>query len=206
MQIVLATNNQGKLSELSVLLQSWSVEVLPLSAYTAQAPEETGLSFVENAILKARFAAQASGLPAIADDSGLEVDALNGAPGIYSARYARYGASDEENLRKLLSELSGVNAPLPLRTARYQCALVYMRSAHDPSPLICQRSWRGSIRTRPEGTGGFGYDPIFEPEGRPMTAAQLPPEEKNRISHRGQALQCLMKRLRSEGILPTAPS
>ena len=204
MRIALATNNQGKISELTSLLKLWSIEVVPLRAYTERAPAETGSSFVENAILKARFAAQASGLPAIADDSGLQVDALNGAPGIYSARYAGLGASDEENLQKLLAELSGVNAPL--RTARYQCALVYMRSADDSSPLICQSSWRGSIRTQPQGTGGFGYDPIFEIEGgQAITAAQLSPEEKNRISHRGQALQCLMKLLRSEGIVRTSP-
>jgi XTP/dITP diphosphohydrolase len=204
MRIVLATNNQSKLNELSALLHSWSVQVLPLSAFTTQSPAETGLSFIENAILKARFAAQASGLPAVADDSGLEVDALQGAPGIYSARYAGAGASDEENLRKLLSDLSNINATV--RTARYQCALAYMRDPHDPSPLVCQSSWRGSIRLRAEGSGGFGYDPIFEIEGLALTAAQLPPQEKNRISHRGQALQCLMKLLQSEGALLPRPS
>ena len=194
MRLVIATGNAGKLKELRELLPAPAFEVLPQSQFTSVSVEETGLSFVENAILKARHAAQASGLPAIADDSGLEVDALDGAPGIYSARYAGEGASDEDNLRKLLVVLEG-KSPAQ-RTARYQCALVFMRSALDPSPLICQASWEGRITADRRGTGGFGYDPIFELADRAVTVAELPAAEKNLLSHRGKALRGLVAQLR----------
>lgn len=194
MRLVIATGNAGKLKELRELLPPPVFEVLPQSQFTTVSVEETGLSFVENAILKARHAAAASGLPAIADDSGLEVDALDGAPGIYSARYAGEGASDEDNLRKLLVALDG-KSPAE-RTARYQCALAFMRSSHDPSPLICQASWEGRITSAPRGTGGFGYDPIFELADRAVTVAELPAAEKNLLSHRGKALRGLVAQLR----------
>lgn len=194
MQVVIATGNAGKLKELRELLAPLAFDVLPQSQFTAVSVEETGLTFVENAILKARHAAQESGLPAIADDSGLEVDALEGAPGIYSARFAGENASDADNLRKLLVALEG--KPPEERTARYQCALVFMRSPRDPSPLICQASWEGRIVAGPRGTGGFGYDPIFELADRGVTAAELPAAEKNSLSHRGKALRGLVAQLR----------
>lgn len=193
MRVVLATGNPGKLSELRDLLRPLSIEVLPQSEFTRTGAEETGLTFIENAILKARHASRASGLPAIADDSGLEVDALHGAPGIYSARYAGPHASDQENLEKLLENLRGV--PSSRRRARYQCALAFLRWDADPSPLICQSSWEGVIIEAPRGTGGFGYDPIFQPEGETRTAAELSAEEKNRVSHRGKALRQLVEML-----------
>lgn len=194
MRLVIATGNAGKLKELRELLPPPAFEILPQSQFTKIGVEETGLSFVENAILKARHAAQVSGLPAIADDSGLEVDALDGAPGIYSARYAGEGASDADNLRKLLAALNG-KSPAQ-RTGRYQCALVFMRSPVDPSPLICQASWEGRLTSEPRGTGGFGYDPIFELADRAVTVAELPAAEKNQLSHRGKALRGLVAQLR----------
>ena len=196
MRVVLATGNQGKLRELQALLAPLGFEVLPQSAFTSASVEETGLTFVENAILKARHAAQASGLAAIADDSGLEVDALHGEPGIRSARYAGAGASDEQNLQKLLAELRA--RPSASRMARYRCALVFMRWAQDPSPLICQTHWEGRIIDTPRGSGGFGYDPVFELPERLVTVAELPADEKNRLSHRGRALQELVLRLRTQ--------
>jgi len=196
MRLVIATGNAGKLKELRELLAPPAFDVLPQSQFTSMSVDETGLSFIENAILKARHAAEASGLPAIADDSGLEVDVLDGAPGIYSARYAGEGASDEANLRKLLATLKDV--PLAQRTARYQCALVFMRSARDPSPLICQASWEGRIIGTPRGSGGFGYDPIFELLDRAVTVAELPAAEKNLLSHRGKALRGLVAQLREK--------
>ena len=196
MRLVIATGNAGKLKELRELLPPPAFEVLPQSQFTSVSVEETGLTFVENAILKARHAAQVSGLPAIADDSGLEVDALEGAPGIYSARYAGEHASDDDNLRKLLAALAGRKASE--RTARYCCALVYMRLVHDPFPLISQASWEGRIGETPRGSGGFGYDPIFELPERGVTVAELPAAEKNQLSHRGQALRGLVAHLRRE--------
>ncbi len=193
MLLVLATGNRGKLQELQTLLAPLDIEVLPQSQFTSVAAEETGLSFAENAILKARHAARASGLPAIADDSGIEVDALRGAPGIYSARYAGVDASDQENLDKLLRELRDV--PAEQRTARYRCALAFMRWDTDASPLVCQASWEGRVIDTPRGTGGFGYDPIFEVEPG-VTAAELSADDKNRRSHRGQALRQLAVELR----------
>ncbi|HET9447565.1 MAG TPA: RdgB/HAM1 family non-canonical purine NTP pyrophosphatase [Steroidobacteraceae bacterium] len=196
MRVVLATGNPGKLQELQAMLEPLAIEVLPLSQFTRTAAPETGLTFVENAIIKARHAAQLANLPAIADDSGLEVDALHGAPGIYSARYAGEHATDEDNLRKLLATLAGRQAAE--RTARYCCALVYMRWANDPFPLISQASWEGRIAQTPRGSGGFGYDPVFELPQRATTVAELPADEKNRLSHRGQALRGLVAQLQRE--------
>ena len=194
MRVVLATANPKKLAELQALLAPMAMDVVPQSAFTSVSADETGLTFVENAILKARHAARVSGLPAIADDSGIEVDALHGAPGIYSARYAGADATDQNNLDKLLVELRGV--PADKRTARYRCALAFMRWDLDPSPLICQASWEGVIIDTPRGAGGFGYDPIFKLLDRDVTAAELPADEKNRISHRGKALRALVENLR----------
>jgi XTP/dITP diphosphohydrolase len=192
MVIVLATNNPGKIAELQALLAGLAIEVLPQSRFTPVAAEETGLSFVENAILKARHAARASGLPAIADDSGIEVDALHGAPGIYSARYAGAASSDQDNLEKLLLELRDV--PPTRRTARYRCALAFMRWDLDPAPIICQASWEGVLIAVPRGTGGFGYDPIFEVEPG-VTVAELSASDKNQRSHRGKSLRMMVKEL-----------
>ena len=198
-RVVLATNNPGKLLELQALLQPFEFAVLPKSLFTQDEVAETGDSFIANALIKARHAAQVSGLPAIADDSGLEVAALDGAPGIYSARYAGPTAGDADNLHKLLRELREV--PESARLARYRCALVYVRNAEDVSPLICEASWAGRIAESPSGTGGFGYDPIFYLPERDCTAAELPSEEKNRISHRGRALQQLLIAMRAAGSL-----
>ena len=192
-KVVLASNNKGKVRELGQLLSSFDMEVVPQSEFNAGEVEETGLTFVENAILKARHAAQVSGLPAIADDSGLEVDALKGAPGIYSARFAGVGANDQDNLHKLLKELKDI--PDEQRTARFQCLLVYMRHANDPTPLICQGTWEGIITHEPQGDNGFGYDPVFYVPTHQCTSAQLTPEQKNHLSHRGQALQKLLQNL-----------
>jgi XTP/dITP diphosphohydrolase len=192
-RLVLATANPGKLREMRAILGSWQVDVRPLSEFTSEAADETGLSFVENAILKARFAAQAAGLPAVADDSGLEVDALGGGPGIYSARYAGPGADDAANNARLLRELQAV--PDAARSARYRCAMVYLRHPFDASPLVCQASWEGRIARLPRGTGGFGYDPLFRVGEGSATAAELDPELKNRESHRGQALRALVAAL-----------
>lgn len=191
--IVLASSNPGKLREFNQLLGGLQIEVLPQSHFKVVDAEETGLSFVENALLKARNAAQHTNLPALADDSGLEVDALRGAPGIYSARYAGMGASDAENLKKLLDQLRDV-APAQ-RTARFQCVLVYLRHALDPTPLICQGTWEGSILEVPRGSNGFGYDPVFYVPSHSCSAAELPPETKNSLSHRGQALRDLVARI-----------
>jgi XTP/dITP diphosphohydrolase len=193
-RLVLATGNAGKLREVREILAPWNVEVRPQSEFTTDCAAETGLSFVENAILKARFAAGVAGLPAIADDSGLEVDALSGAPGIHSARYAGATASDADNNLKLLAELDAV--PPARRGARYRCAMVYLRWPLDAAPLIAQASWGGRILRTPAGTQGFGYDPLFEVAGTGRSAAQLDPAEKNRISHRGRALRALVLALR----------
>ena len=196
MRVVLATGNPGKVQELRAMLEPLAIEVVPLSQFTRASVAETGLTFVENAIIKARHAAQVAQLPAIADDSGLEVDALHGAPGIYSARYAGEHASDDDNLRKLLAALAG--RPLAERVGRYCCALAFMRWDNDPFPLISQASWEGRIATEPRGSGGFGYEPIFELPQREVTVAELSAAEKNRISHRGQALRALVAQLEKE--------
>ncbi len=192
-RLVLATGNAGKLRELQAILAPMRVEVLPLSEFTDSAAEETGDSFVENALLKARFAAKAAGIPAIADDSGLEVDALGGAPGIYSARYAGAGAGDAANNAKLLRELAGV--PDQKRRARYRCAMVFVSRPDDPDPVVCEASWEGRIATAARGNGGFGYDPLFVVAGGERTVAEYEAGEKNRVSHRGRALGALVAAL-----------
>ena len=192
-RLVLATGNAGKLREMRAILAPWGVDVRPQSEFTRASVEETGLSFVENALLKARFAAEASGLPAIADDSGLEVDALHGAPGIHSARYAGPGADDAANNDRLLRDLETV--PDSERTARYRCAMVYLRWALDPAPLVCQASWEGRIGRLPRGRGGFGYDPLFVVDDGLRTAAELEAAHKNEVSHRGRALRGLVAEL-----------
>ena len=193
-RVVLASSNAGKVRELNQLLAGAHIEVLPQSSFGVPEAEETGLTFVENAILKARNAARHTGLPALADDSGIEVDALNGAPGIYSARYAGPGSSDEENLLKLLAALEGV--PEAQRGGRFQCVIAFLRHAEDPTPLICQGTWEGRILTAPRGANGFGYDPVFFVPEQGASSAELPPETKNRLSHRGQALRKLLEGLR----------
>lgn len=191
--IVLASSNAGKLREFNQLLGGLHLEVVPQSQFNVTDADETGLTFVENAILKARNAAQHTGLPALADDSGLEVDALNGAPGIYSARYAGANASDTENLQKLLGLLKDV--PEEKRGARFQCVLVYLRHALDPTPLICQGTWEGRLLHEPRGANGFGYDPVFYVATHAKSSAELTPEVKNTLSHRGQALRQLVSGL-----------
>jgi len=193
MRIVLATNNAGKLRELQAMLQPLGFSVLPKAEFTSEEVVEDGDSFVANALLKARHAAQASGLAAIADDSGIELDALAGAPGIHSARYAGAQAGDIDNLNKLLEAMQHV--PDVQRSARYRCALVYVRNAQDSAPLICEASWEGSITRVPAGTGGFGYDPMFWLSEQGCTAAEISAELKNRLSHRGQALKKLLESL-----------
>jgi XTP/dITP diphosphohydrolase len=189
-KIVLASNNAGKVREINQILAGLDFEVVPQAEFAIPEADETGLTFVENAILKARHAATLSGLPAIADDSGLEVDALHGAPGIYSARYAGVGASDEDNLNKLLEALQGV--PKAERTARFQCLMVFMRHGKDPTPLICQGTWEGRILESAQGESGFGYDPVFYVPERDCSSAQLDADTKNRLSHRGKALKQLL--------------
>ena len=196
-RLVLATGNAGKLREMRAILAPWGVDVRPQSEFTSASAEETGLSFVENAILKARFAAEASGLPAIGDDSGLEVDALHGAPGIYSARYAGPGADDAANNARLLADLEAV--PDHVRTARYRCAMVFVRWPLDPSPIVRQARWEGRIARVPRGTGGFGYDPLFLVGDGVTMAAELEPAHKNDVSHRGQALRALVAALTEPG-------
>lgn len=191
--IVLATGNKGKVKELAELLADQQINVKPQSEFNVSDVEETGTTFVENAIIKARHAAKITGLPAIADDSGLEVDALNGAPGVYSARYAGEGATDQDNNKKLISALE--NIPEENRTARFHCVLVYMKHENDPTPIICHGKWEGSIITSPQGEQGFGYDPLFWQEQFQMTSAQLPRDIKNKLSHRGQALKLLTAEL-----------
>jgi XTP/dITP diphosphohydrolase len=195
-RIVLATGNAGKLRELAAMLRGHGIEVVPQTDFAVTEAEETGLSFVENAILKARNTSRQTRLPAIADDSGLEVDALNGAPGIYSARYAGAGANDADNIAKLLDALKSV--PPEQRGARFRCAMVYVRRATDASPLICEGTWPGRILDAPRGSNGFGYDPVFYVPERGCTSAELPPDEKNRLSHRGQALRKLVAALLTE--------
>ena len=194
-RIVLATGNLGKVREINELLADHDLQVAAQSAFNVPEAEETGLTFVENAILKARNAAAHTGLPAIADDSGLEVDALNGAPGIYSSRYAGKNASDRDNLEKLLADLGDL--PGEKRGARFQCLMVYLRHAADPTPLICQGTWEGRVLFAPRGGNGFGYDPVFYVPTHDCSSAELPPEIKNRLSHRGQALRGLIAALRA---------
>lgn len=191
--LVLASNNPGKLREFNALLAGMDFEALPQAQFAVTEVAETGLSFVENAIIKARHAAAASGMPALADDSGLEVDALDGAPGIYSARFAGVGASDSENLNKLLDALRDV--PPHERGARFRCVIVCMRNAHDPMPIIAQGTWEGRILSAPAGANGFGYDPVFFVPTHGCSSAELDPAVKNTLSHRGQALRALQRAL-----------
>jgi XTP/dITP diphosphohydrolase len=190
--VVLASGNAGKLRELGEVLAPLGVTLTPQAEFNVPEVDENGLSFVENAIIKARAAAEHSGLPAIADDSGLEVDYLKGAPGIYSARYS--GTGDAGNNARLLRELSDI--PETQRSARFQCVLVYMRHALDPTPLVCQASWDGVILFEPRGDHGFGYDPLFYVPEHQCSSAQLPRELKNRISHRAKASTLLFEALR----------
>lgn len=192
-KVVLASGNAGKLREFDQLLGGLDITVVAQSAFDVPEADETGLSFVENAIIKARNASRHADLPALADDSGIEVDALRGAPGIRSARYAGEGASDRQNLEKLLDALDGV--PEARRTARFQCVIVFIRHWSDPTPLICQGTWEGRILEEPRGENGFGYDPVFWVPGENCTSAQLDPAVKNQLSHRGQALAALLREL-----------
>ena len=186
-QIVLASGNLGKIKEIQTMLQGHPI--IAQSAFNITEAEETGLTFVENAIIKARHAAFHSQLPAIADDSGLVVDALNGAPGVISARYAGVGASDQDNVQLLLQELEGV--PESQRTARFICVMVFMEHANDPTPLIAQGVWEGLITIQTIGSQGFGYDPVFWVPSEQRTSAELPATVKNALSHRGLAVRTL---------------
>lgn len=188
--LVLASNNPGKVREINALLAPAGIRVVAQGTLGIASAAETGLTFVENAILKARHAAGASGCPAIADDSGLQVDALGGAPGIHSARYAGAEADDAANCARLLTALAGVDAAA--RRARFQCLMVYLRHADDPTPLIAQGTWEGTILDAPRGAGGFGYDPLFFLPDLGVSAAELDAASKNRLSHRGQALRQLI--------------
>jgi XTP/dITP diphosphohydrolase len=192
-KIVLASGNKGKIKEIQAILKDHPI--IPQSEFNVEEAEETGSTFVENAIIKARNAARHSNSPAIADDSGLIVDALNGAPGVISARYAGTGATDQQNLLKLLKDLEGI--PTEQRSARFVCVIVLMRHANDPLPLIAQGIWVGSILEQSIGANGFGYDPVFWVPTHQQASAELTPEQKNAISHRGQALSNLTAMLRS---------
>lgn len=191
MRIVLASGNRGKIREIQSLLAPHEVQVLPQSAFAVPDAEESAPTFVENALIKARNAARYSGLPALADDSGLEVDTLNGAPGVHSARYAGPGSDDRRNNEKLLEALQGLGEED--RRARFRCVLVFLRHPYDPSPLIAEGTWEGVIAPAPSGEGGFGYDPVFYLPELKCTSAELPAETKNRLSHRGQALTHLLE-------------
>ncbi len=191
---MIASNNQGKLREFKALLAPLDYEVFTQSELGVVDVPETGTTFVENAIIKARNAALHTGLPALADDSGIEVDALNGAPGVYSARFSAPNATDDKNNALLVEKLKDV--PADQRTARYRAVLVYMRSGEDPSPIICEGSWEGVIQLEPQGEGGFGYDPYFYLPTHGCTSAMLSKDDKNAISHRGKALQLLLERMK----------
>jgi XTP/dITP diphosphohydrolase len=180
---------------MDALLAPLGFELINQGNLSIPSAAETGTTFLENASIKARHAARLAKLPAIADDSGIEVDALDGRPGVYSARFAGEGASDHDNLQKLLAELHGV--PAEFRQARYHCVIVFVRDANDPEPIVAHGKWEGQIASEPRGTGGFGYDPIFIPAGMHSTAAQLPPEQKNQLSHRAQALKALVAELKA---------
>ena len=192
-ELCVASDNAGKLAELTRLLASTAWRVLPQCACGVTPVDETGSTFLENALLKARNAAAVSGLPALADDSGLEVDALGGAPGVRSARYAGEHATAADNTAKLLAALRGI--PADARGARFRCVIVLVRHAHDPAPIVCEGVWEGAIATAPRGANGFGYDPVFLPAGSTVTSAELAPAEKDRASHRGQALRQLLPAL-----------
>lgn len=193
--IVLASGNQGKVKEIQQLLSPLGWHVTPQTEWDFEEAEETGLTFVENAIIKARHASRLTGLPALADDSGLAVTALGGAPGIYSARFAGPQCSDSDNIAKLLRQLT--DTPGQERHASFHCVIVFLRHAEDPTPIICQGRWDGYITTTPQGTQGFGYDPVFWVPDLQCTAAQLTLEQKHQYSHRGHALRALLRELQA---------
>jgi len=195
-KLILASNNPGKIREIQSLLSGHDMEILPQALFTKEEAEETGQTFLENALIKARHAARLGGLPVIADDSGLEVDALGGAPGVFSARYAGAGASDQENNAKLLRELADVEDEK--RTARFRCVMVYVRDAEDTDPIVADAAWEGRILRETRGENGFGYDPLFFVPELGCASAELPPEVKNSLSHRGQALRLLVGRIMSD--------
>lgn len=194
-KVVLATGNPGKVREMADLLAAFGLDIVAQTELGVESAEETGLTFIENAILKARHAAAITGLPAIADDSGLAVDALGGAPGIYSARYAGEDASDRQNLLKLLAALE--NVPDDKRQAQFHCVLVYLRHAKDPTPLVFHGSWQGEITRSAVGEGGFGYDPIFFVPKLGKTAGEMTKAEKHAVSHRGKAMTLLLEAMRN---------
>ena len=195
-KVVLATGNMGKVKELASMLSGLGIEVLPQSEFNVSEVPETGTTFVENAIIKARHAAKQTGLPAIADDSGLAVFALGGEPGVYSARYSGEQATDQSNIIKLLDAMTDI--PKSKRQAKFLCVLVFMRHADDPTPIICQGEWFGEITTGQRGQNGFGYDPIFWVPEQNCSSAELLPEQKNSLSHRGKALKLLLTQLQSQ--------
>lgn len=192
-RVVLASGNQGKIAEIQAILKHQDIEVISQSHFDVPDIEETGTTFIENAIIKARHAAEISGLPAIADDSGLEVDAINGRPGVYSARYAGLPSNDKNNTAKLLNALKGI--PDGKRTARFHCVMVFMAHADDPSPLIGHGTWEGSIAFKEAGNNGFGYDPVFYTPEHSCMSAELASSIKNTLSHRAKALKQLMPQI-----------
>ncbi len=195
-KIVLATGNQGKVREMAGILSEFGFDVVAQSEFNVSEVAETGTTFIENAIIKARHAAKETGLPAIADDSGLEVDFLKGAPGIYSARYSGEGATDKQNIEKLLDAMQGVE--VAKRTARFHCVLVLMRHENDPTTLVCHGKWEGQILTEEHGENGFGYDPVFFVPEENCASAELDPSRKKQLSHRGKALASLFKALKEQ--------
>ncbi|MFM2609065.1 XTP/dITP diphosphatase [Vibrio chagasii] len=197
-KIVLATGNQGKVREMAGILSEFGFDVVAQSEFNVSEVAETGTTFIENAIIKARHAAKETGLPAIADDSGLEVDFLKGAPGIYSARYSGEGATDKQNIEKLLDAMQGVE--VAKRTARFHCVLVLMRHENDPTPLVCHGKWEGQILTEEHGENGFGYDPVFFVPEENCASAELDPSRKKQLSHRGKALASLFKALKEQAL------
>lgn len=197
-KIVLATGNQGKVREMADLLSDFGFNVVAQSEFNVSDVEETGTTFIENAIIKARHTAKETGLAAIADDSGLEVDALKGAPGIYSARYAGVGATDQQNLEKLLEAMKEI--PEEQRTARFHCVLVLMRHENDPTPIVCHGKWEGRILTEAHGENGFGYDPVFFVPEDNCASAELEPARKKQLSHRGKALKQLFATLSEQSL------
>ncbi len=197
-KIVLATGNQGKVREMAGIMSEFGFDVVAQSEFNVSEVAETGTTFIENAIIKARHAAKETGLPAIADDSGLEVDYLNGAPGIYSARYSGEDATDKQNIEKLLNAMQGVETEK--RTARFHCVLVLMRHENDPTPLVCHGKWEGQILTEEHGENGFGYDPVFFVPEDNCASAELDPSRKKQLSHRGKALASLFKALKEQAL------
>ena len=195
-KIILASNNKGKLREFNDMFADTNINIIPQGEFDVEDAIEDGLSFVENAIIKARHACQATNLPAIADDSGLEIDFLKGAPGIYSARYSGEHGNDRAHNQLVLEQLTGLKQEK--RTARFQCVLAFMRHAEDPTPLICQASWEGLILETESGSNGFGYDPLFWVPEHKCSSAELSKDIKNSLSHRGKALQLLLSALKEK--------